>query len=159
MLRQKCEVQVWNLYSPLSHCWVLHRGGQYKLLCRHRHHHSIQDDNALLECVNTHVVTCQIWHILSSYEHFHCFQHLVMHHYTVNYANVESNQLVPFEDKRWHCHYFPGWSRWVEDSHRSILWQDNPHFVCQNFSQKAHFSGYLSCPTFKVGFTFQEGTY
>ena len=74
MLRQKCEVQVWNLYSPLSHCWVLHRGGQYKLLCRHRHHHSIQDDNALLECVNTHVVTCQIWHILSSYEHFHCFQ-------------------------------------------------------------------------------------
>ena len=35
-------------------------GGQYKLLCRHRHHHSIQDDNALLECVNTHVVKCQL---------------------------------------------------------------------------------------------------
>ena len=50
ILRQKCKVQVWNLYSPLSHCWVLHTlrwGGQYKLLCRHRHHHSIQDDNTL----------------------------------------------------------------------------------------------------------------
>ena len=78
ILRQKCKVQVWNLYSPLSHCWVLHTlrwGGQYKLLCRHRHHHSIQDDNTLpVQCVNTHVVKCQIWHILLSYDRFPCFQ-------------------------------------------------------------------------------------